>query len=69
MFSLTHLIVYACIAILFYLLGVLGGRRSKKANAYADQLDAKARQLESEVLDLRARLRQKQADREGNGQA
>lgn len=69
MFDLTHLIVYAAIAVLFYLLGVLGGRRSKKANAYADMLDAKARKLEAEVMDLRARLRQRQADREGNGAA
>ena len=69
MFDLTHLIVYAAIAALCYLLGVLGGRRSSKANRYADMLDAKARQLEGEVLELRARLRQKQAESEGNGPA
>jgi hypothetical protein len=62
MFSLTHLIVYAAIAVLFYLLGVLGGRRSAKANAYADQLYAYGKRLEAEVAELRARQREGSAE-------
>lgn len=65
MFDLTHLFVYGAIAVLFYLLGVLGGRRSAKANAYADQLLAYGRRLEREIDDLRAR----HGDKEGGGQA
>lgn len=51
MFSLTHLIVYACIAILFYLLGVLGARRSTKANAYADELYVRAKAAEGKLRE------------------
>jgi len=65
MFDLTHLIIYAVIAILSYLLGVLGGRRSKTANAYADQLYAHGKRLEAELDELRERVR----NREGSGPA
>lgn len=51
MFDFMHLAVYTAIAILFYLLGVLGARRSKKANAYADALYMRAKAAEAKLRE------------------
>ncbi|GAB3305659.1 hypothetical protein [Luteimonas notoginsengisoli] len=53
------------VAVVFAYVGVMLGRRSKTANAYADQLYARSKQLEAELYEARDRLR----ERGNNGQA